>query len=275
MPTLRSATLSPAPAATPSPTAVTPSPAAAGTTPSSAAKRRMTARRAADSPDSPQFASPHKSPLAGSGHFGAPKMLSGSPKSSRKRLYGDLVPAERPKWNPRGKFSKISLQPSAAFPCLVLTAKKIHCAPQIRRRCRRSRRRCTWPRRPRAAWFAGTTSKGACSSSARRVSSRRGRGASTCAGALVQGRHCRSARSSRACRDGLMRWEWRRLMICQSIAPTLETHLTFLARYSKNSRFGKRQVANCHHFSNCSVCFHTKNLLQGGCYWLLWMRWTT
>ncbi|KAF7038652.1 hypothetical protein CFC21_048808 [Triticum aestivum] len=101
MPTLRSATLSPAPAATPSPTAVTPSPAAAGTTPSSAAKRRMTARRAADSPDSPQFASPHKSPLAGSGHFGAPKMLSGSPKSSRKRLYGDLVPAERPKWNPR------------------------------------------------------------------------------------------------------------------------------------------------------------------------------
>uniref|UniRef100_M8B725 Cell division control protein n=1 Tax=Aegilops tauschii TaxID=37682 RepID=M8B725_AEGTA len=68
MPTLRSATLSPAPAATPSPTTVTPSPAAAGTTPSSAAKRRMTARRAADSPDSPQFASPHKSPLAGSGH---------------------------------------------------------------------------------------------------------------------------------------------------------------------------------------------------------------
>lgn len=55
--------------------------------------------------------------------FGAPKMLSASPKSSRKRLYGDLVPAERPKWNPRGKFSKISLQPSAALPCLGLTEK--------------------------------------------------------------------------------------------------------------------------------------------------------
>lgn len=28
-------------------------------------------------------------------------MLSASPKSSRKRLYGDLVAAEKPKWNPR------------------------------------------------------------------------------------------------------------------------------------------------------------------------------
>jgi hypothetical protein len=31
------------------------------------------------------------------------KLLSASPKSSRKRLYGDLVAAEKPKWNPRGK----------------------------------------------------------------------------------------------------------------------------------------------------------------------------
>jgi cell division control protein 6 len=31
-----------------------------------------------------------------------PKMLSASPKSSRKRLYGDFVAAEKPKWNPRG-----------------------------------------------------------------------------------------------------------------------------------------------------------------------------
>ncbi|PUZ53711.1 hypothetical protein GQ55_5G072500 [Panicum hallii var. hallii] len=30
-----------------------------------------------------------------------PKLLSASPKSSRKRLYGDLVAADKPKWNPR------------------------------------------------------------------------------------------------------------------------------------------------------------------------------
>uniref|UniRef100_A0A0E0N557 Cdc6 C-terminal domain-containing protein n=1 Tax=Oryza rufipogon TaxID=4529 RepID=A0A0E0N557_ORYRU len=34
---------------------------------------------------------------------GTPKLLSASPRSSRKRLYGDFVAAEKPKWNPRGK----------------------------------------------------------------------------------------------------------------------------------------------------------------------------
>lgn len=33
----------------------------------------------------------------------APELLSASPKSSRKRLYGDPVVPEKPKWNPRGK----------------------------------------------------------------------------------------------------------------------------------------------------------------------------
>jgi hypothetical protein len=44
-------------------------------------------------------------------------MLSASPKSSRKRLYGDLVMAEKPKWNPRGK----SLRSHSSHPprCLV------------------------------------------------------------------------------------------------------------------------------------------------------------
>ncbi|EEC71828.1 hypothetical protein OsI_04483 [Oryza sativa Indica Group] len=32
---------------------------------------------------------------------GTPKLLSASPRSSRKRLYGDFVAAEKPKWNPR------------------------------------------------------------------------------------------------------------------------------------------------------------------------------
>uniref|UniRef100_A0ACD5WE36 Uncharacterized protein n=2 Tax=Avena sativa TaxID=4498 RepID=A0ACD5WE36_AVESA len=92
MPTLRSATMSPVQAATPSPTTAT--------TPRSA-KRRLTPRRAGESLDSAQFTAPHMSPLAGAGPTGTPKMLSASPKSSRKRLYGDLVAAEKPKWNPR------------------------------------------------------------------------------------------------------------------------------------------------------------------------------
>jgi hypothetical protein len=65
MPTLRSATLSPAPAATPSPTAAT--------TPRSA-KRRLTPRRAADSADSAQFTAPHTSPLAAAGPVSSPAL---------------------------------------------------------------------------------------------------------------------------------------------------------------------------------------------------------
>ncbi|KAL5223388.1 hypothetical protein ABZP36_028101 [Zizania latifolia] len=95
MPTLRSATASQSPAASPSPTA---------STTLRSAKRRVTSpRRSAGSPDESQLSSPHKSPLAGAGTgtIGTPNLLSASPRSSRKRLYGDLVAAEKPKWNPR------------------------------------------------------------------------------------------------------------------------------------------------------------------------------
>ncbi|KAL6616401.1 hypothetical protein ACP70R_038671 [Stipagrostis hirtigluma subsp. patula] len=92
MPTLRSATANSSPAATPSP--------AAASTPRSV-KRRLTPRSAGKSPDASRYTSPHRSPQAGAGTAAMPKMLSASPKSSRKRLYGDLVAAEKPKWNPR------------------------------------------------------------------------------------------------------------------------------------------------------------------------------
>ncbi|KAK3163625.1 hypothetical protein QOZ80_1AG0006100 [Eleusine coracana subsp. coracana] len=93
MPTLRSATATSSPADTLSP--------AASTTPRSV-KRRLTLRRAGESPDAPtRHTSPHRSPLAGGGSVFAPKFLSASPKSSRKRLYGDPVAPEKPKWDPR------------------------------------------------------------------------------------------------------------------------------------------------------------------------------
>ncbi|CAO2172125.1 unnamed protein product [Urochloa humidicola] len=92
MPTLRSATASASPAATPSP--------AAASTPRSV-KRRLTPGRAGESPAASRHTSPHRSPHAGAGTACTPKLLSASPKSSRKRLYGDLVAAEKPKWNPR------------------------------------------------------------------------------------------------------------------------------------------------------------------------------
>ncbi|RLN04043.1 hypothetical protein C2845_PM13G14930 [Panicum miliaceum] len=82
MPTLRSATTGASPAAASTPRSV---------------KRRLT------SPDASRHTSPHRSPHAGAGTVCTPKLLSASPKSSRKRLYGDLVAAEKPKWNPRGK----------------------------------------------------------------------------------------------------------------------------------------------------------------------------
>ncbi|GJM92515.1 hypothetical protein PR202_ga08992 [Eleusine coracana subsp. coracana] len=94
MPTLRSATASSSPAATPSP--------AASTTPRSV-KRRLTPGRAGQSSDASRHTSPHRSPHAGAGTVFTPKLLSASPKSSRKRLYGDLVAPERAKWNPLGK----------------------------------------------------------------------------------------------------------------------------------------------------------------------------
>ncbi|RLN03700.1 uncharacterized protein C2845_PM13G13820 [Panicum miliaceum] len=94
MPTLRSATAN-------SPPAATPSPAAASTTRS--VKRRLTPGRAGETPGASRHTSPHRSPHAGAGTVCSPKLLSSSPKSSRKRLYGDLVAAEKPKWNPRGK----------------------------------------------------------------------------------------------------------------------------------------------------------------------------
>ncbi|XP_052146185.1 cell division control protein 6 homolog isoform X1 [Oryza glaberrima] len=93
MPTLRSATASASTAGTASPTAIA--------TPRSAKRRLTSPRRAAGSPDASQFTSPHKSPNVGI--VGTPKLLSASPRSSRKRLYGDFVAAEKPKWNPRGK----------------------------------------------------------------------------------------------------------------------------------------------------------------------------
>ncbi|CAO2196893.1 unnamed protein product [Urochloa humidicola] len=92
MPTLRSATASASPAATPSP--------AAASTPRSV-RRRLTPGRAGESPAASRHTSPHRSPHAGAGTACTPKLLSASPKSSRKRLYGDLVAAEKPKWNPR------------------------------------------------------------------------------------------------------------------------------------------------------------------------------
>ncbi|CAL4946511.1 unnamed protein product [Urochloa decumbens] len=92
MPTLRSATASASPAATPSP--------AAASTPRSV-KRRLTPGRAGESPAASRHTSPHRSPHASAGTGCTPKLLSASPKSSRKRLYGDLVAAEKPKWNPR------------------------------------------------------------------------------------------------------------------------------------------------------------------------------
>ncbi|XP_052146192.1 cell division control protein 6 homolog isoform X2 [Oryza glaberrima] len=91
MPTLRSATASASTAGTASPTAIA--------TPRSAKRRLTSPRRAAGSPDASQFTSPHKSPNVGI--VGTPKLLSASPRSSRKRLYGDFVAAEKPKWNPR------------------------------------------------------------------------------------------------------------------------------------------------------------------------------
>ncbi|CAL5008918.1 unnamed protein product [Urochloa decumbens] len=94
MPTLRSATASASPAATPSP--------AATSTPRSV-KRRLTPGRAGESPAASRHTSPHRSPHAGAGTACTHKLLSASPKSSRKRLYGDLVAAGKPlpKWNPR------------------------------------------------------------------------------------------------------------------------------------------------------------------------------
>ncbi|PAN27492.1 hypothetical protein PAHAL_5G084400 [Panicum hallii] len=92
MPTLRSATANSPPAATPSP--------AAASTPRSV-KRRLTPGRAGETPGASRHTSPHRSPHAGAGTVCSPKLLSASPKSSRKRLYGDLVAAEKPKWNPR------------------------------------------------------------------------------------------------------------------------------------------------------------------------------
>ncbi|KAG2602296.1 cell division control protein 6 homolog isoform X2 [Panicum virgatum] len=80
MPTLRSATAGASPDASSTPRSV---------------KRRLT------SPDASRHTSPHRSPHAGAGTVCTPKLLSASPKSSRKRLYGDLVAAEKPKWNPR------------------------------------------------------------------------------------------------------------------------------------------------------------------------------
>nr|CAB3478888.1 unnamed protein product [Digitaria exilis] len=84
MPTLRSATASVSPAATPSPVAAS--------TPRSV-KRRLTPGRGGESLDSSRHTSPHRSPHAGAGTVFTPKMLSASPKSSRKRLYGDLMRA--------------------------------------------------------------------------------------------------------------------------------------------------------------------------------------
>nr|CAB3474855.1 unnamed protein product [Digitaria exilis] len=84
MPTLRSATASVSPAATPSPVAAS--------TPRSV-KRRLTPGLGGESLDSSRHTSPHRSPHAGAGTVFTPKMLSASPKSSRKRLYGDLMRA--------------------------------------------------------------------------------------------------------------------------------------------------------------------------------------
>ncbi|KAG2593055.1 hypothetical protein PVAP13_5NG632035, partial [Panicum virgatum] len=92
MPTLRSATASSSPAATPS--------LGTASTPRSV-KRRLTPGRSGKSPDASRHTSPLRSPHAGAGTVCTPKLLSASPKSSRKRLYGDLVAAEKPKWNPR------------------------------------------------------------------------------------------------------------------------------------------------------------------------------
>uniref|UniRef100_A0A0E0CAH1 Cell division control protein n=1 Tax=Oryza meridionalis TaxID=40149 RepID=A0A0E0CAH1_9ORYZ len=84
MPTLRSAAASASTAGTASPTAIA--------TPRSAKRRLTSPRRAAGSPDASQFTSPHKSPNVGI--VGTPKLLSASPRSSRKRLYGDFVVKE-------------------------------------------------------------------------------------------------------------------------------------------------------------------------------------
>uniref|UniRef100_A0A0E0FVW9 Cell division control protein n=1 Tax=Oryza nivara TaxID=4536 RepID=A0A0E0FVW9_ORYNI len=114
MPTLRSATASASTAGTASPTATA--------TPRSAKRRLTSPRRAAGSPDASQFTSPHKSPNVGIDYadagvllllllhiteysvamrsncsilqVGTPKLLSASPRSSRKRLYGDFVVKE-------------------------------------------------------------------------------------------------------------------------------------------------------------------------------------
>ncbi|PWZ34494.1 Cell division control protein 6 [Zea mays] len=88
MPTLRSATANASPMGTPLP--------AETSTPRSV-KRRLTPGRAGAS----RHTSPHRHPHASTGPVHVPKMLSASPKSSRKRLYGDFVAAEKPKWNPR------------------------------------------------------------------------------------------------------------------------------------------------------------------------------
>ncbi|XP_066310230.1 cell division control protein 6 homolog [Miscanthus floridulus] len=92
MPTLRSATANGSLVGTPSP--------AAASTPRSV-KRRLTPGRTGESPDASRHTSPHRFPHAGTGTVCIPKLLSASPKSSRKRLYSDLVAVEKPKWNPR------------------------------------------------------------------------------------------------------------------------------------------------------------------------------
>ncbi|ONM36344.1 cell division control protein 6 homolog isoform X1 [Zea mays] len=92
MPTLRSATANASPMGTPLP--------AETSTPRSV-KRRLTPGRAGESPGASRHTSPHRHPHASTGPVHVPKMLSASPKSSRKRLYGDFVAAEKPKWNPR------------------------------------------------------------------------------------------------------------------------------------------------------------------------------
>nr|ACG29950.1 hypothetical protein [Zea mays] len=85
MPTLRSATANASPVGTPLP--------AEASTPRSV-KRRLTPGRAGESPDASRHTSPHRHPHDGTGPVCVPKMLSASPKSSRKRLYGDFVSSQ-------------------------------------------------------------------------------------------------------------------------------------------------------------------------------------
>jgi hypothetical protein len=125
-----------------------------------------------------------------------PKMLSASPKSSRKRLYGDFVAAEKPKWNPRGNSLNFHFSRPICLPCwLVWGLMRIGRSTQMPRRWGLWRRRCTWRQCRRLNWFAGTTSSGVSLSSARRASSRRRLVVSMSAGALAQGRHYLLTRS--------------------------------------------------------------------------------